>query len=116
MRTPGTISEDVDDQIEKAHGQDIIDSLSVLEATVPTFDEHIWPNLIEIFPIILLALRSRFAIIRQAAAKCFSTICDVITTEAMHFLVDQILPLLADPVSLHNRQGTTELIYREFSA
>jgi TATA-binding protein-associated factor len=107
----GKIDEETDNEIEKSYGQDIIDSLSVLEATVPTFDENLWPKLIEIFPIILLALRSRFAIIRQAAAKCVSTVCDVITVESMHFVIDQVIPLLSDPLSLHNRQGATELIY-----
>ena len=49
----------------------MIDSFSVLEAIVPTFHESLWPKFKEIFPMIILALRSRFAIIRQAAAKCF---------------------------------------------
>ncbi|KAK0458447.1 SNF2 superfamily chromatin remodeling protein [Desarmillaria tabescens] len=84
---------------------DIIDSLSVLEAIVPALHEDIWPRLTELFPKILLALRSRFAIIRQTSAKCFATICDVMTPEAMRYVIENVVPLLG------NRQGATELIF-----
>lgn len=99
--------------IEKQYGQDVIDSLSVLEAVAPSFDSGLWPRLAEILPILDLALRSRFAIIRQAAARCFATICDVMTAESMRYVVEKIVPLLGDPLVLANRQGATELIYRE---
>jgi TATA-binding protein-associated factor len=61
-----------------------------------------------------LALRSRFAIIRQSAARCFATICDVMTLEAMRYVVEHLVPLLGDPLVLANRQGATELIYRSY--
>ncbi|KAM6500628.1 SNF2 superfamily chromatin remodeling protein [Amanita muscaria] len=97
--------------IEKQFGQDVIDSFSVLEAVVPTFHAGVWPKLAETFPMIKLALQSRFAIIRQSAAKCLATICEVMTTEAMRFVVEDIVPLLGDPLVLTNRLGATELIY-----
>ncbi|KAF9019159.1 hypothetical protein BDZ89DRAFT_1139528 [Hymenopellis radicata] len=37
--------EDCDKLIEKQFGQDVIDSLSVLEAVVPTLHEDVWPGL-----------------------------------------------------------------------
>jgi TATA-binding protein-associated factor len=80
---------------------------------VPTFHAGVWPKLTETFPMIKLALQSRFAIIRQSAAKCLATICEVMTTEAMRFVVEDIVPLLGDPLVLTNRLGATELIYRE---
>lgn len=100
--------------IEKHYGQDVIDSLSVLEAVVPTLHAELWPNLAKIFPMMSLALRSRFAIIRQAAARCFATICDVMTSEAMRYVIEKVVPLLGDPLVLANRQGATELIYRSY--
>ncbi len=84
----------------------------MLEAIVPALHEDIWPRLTELFPKILLALRSRFAIIRQTSAKCFATICDVMTPEAMRYVIENVVPLLGDPLSLSNRQGATELIFR----
>lgn len=103
-----------DSLIEKQFGQDVIDSLSVLEAVVPTFHEELWPKLVETFPMLDLALRSRFAIIRQSAARCFATICDVMTSEAMRYVIENLVPLLGDPLVLSNRQGATELMYRSW--
>lgn len=61
-----------------------------------------------------LALTSRFAIIRQSAARCFATLCDVMTSEAMRYVIENIVPLLGDALVLANRQGATELMYREW--
>jgi TATA-binding protein-associated factor len=103
-----------DDLVAKQFGQDVIDSLSVLEAVVPTLHQGLWPKLFEIFPMITLALQSRYAIIRQSASRCFATVCDVMTSEAMHYAIENVVPLLGDPLVLSNRQGATELIYRSF--
>ncbi|TFK42701.1 SNF2 superfamily chromatin remodeling protein [Crucibulum laeve] len=97
--------------IEKQCGQDVIDSLSVLEAVAPTFHGDLLPKLSQTFPMMHLALRSRFAIIRQSAARCFATICDVMTADAMKYVIEHIIPLLGDPIIMTNRQGATELIY-----
>ncbi|KAJ7261289.1 hypothetical protein B0H12DRAFT_1048120 [Mycena haematopus] len=100
-----------DDRIQKQFGQDVIDSLSVLDAVAPTFHPELWPKLAETFPMIHVALTSRFAIIRQCAARCFATLCDVMTSEAMRYVIENIVPLLGDPLVLANRQGATELMY-----
>ena len=104
---------DADILIEEQYGQDVIDSFSVLEAVVPTFHQDLWPRLAETFKVMELALHSRFAIIRQSAARCFATICDVMTSDAMHFVVEHIIPLIGDPLVLAHRQGATELVYRQ---
>ncbi|KIM49246.1 hypothetical protein M413DRAFT_438417 [Hebeloma cylindrosporum] len=104
-------SQESDILIERQYGQDVIDSLSVLEVVIPSFHENLWPKLCEIFPLIDLALQSRFAIVRQAAARCFATICDLMTPEAMRHVIEKVLPLVQDPLVLTNRQGATELIY-----
>ncbi|EMD34416.1 hypothetical protein CERSUDRAFT_117290 [Gelatoporia subvermispora B] len=101
----------MDSALEKQFGQDLIDSFSVLDAVVPTFHEELWSKFREIFPMFTLALRSRFAIIRQCGARCFATICDAMTIEAMKFVVQSVLPFLGDTSNLSNRQGATELIY-----
>lgn len=100
--------------MEKRYGQDVIDSLSVLEAVSPALDPTLWPKIAELFPAIAIALRSKFAIIRQTAARCFATICEVMTVEAMRFVIEQLIPLIGDAVVLSNRQGSAEAIYRAF--
>jgi TATA-binding protein-associated factor len=103
----------MDKSMEKQHGQDVIDSLSVLEAVVPTLREELWPKVHELFPALGLALRSKFAIVRQAAARCFASICDIMPVEAMHFVIEDVLPHLGDVTALANRQGAAELVYSE---
>ncbi|KAH7927090.1 hypothetical protein BV22DRAFT_1193901 [Leucogyrophana mollusca] len=102
---------DADTLMDKQYGQDVIDSLSVLEAVAPTLHADLWPKLAELFPVMTVALRSRYAIIRQSAARCFATICNVMTSDAMLFVIENIIPLLGDPVVLSNRQGAAEVIY-----
>lgn len=97
----------------KSYGQDVIDSLSVLDAVVPALHADLHPQILELLPMLLIALRSRFAIIRQSSARCLATICDVVTVEGMRFVIEKVIPLLGDPLSLSNRQGAAELIYRE---
>jgi TATA-binding protein-associated factor len=105
---------DVDVVISKSLGQDVIDSLSVLEAVLPTLHDELRPKLSDLFPMLSLTLCSRFAIIRQASAKCFATICCVMTMESMLFVVEKIIPFIGDSVNLAHRQGATELIYRSY--
>ncbi|EGN96198.1 hypothetical protein SERLA73DRAFT_170610 [Serpula lacrymans var. lacrymans S7.3] len=103
--------QEADNLMEKQFGQDVIDSLSVLEAVVPTLHPDLWPKLSELFPVMASALQSRYAIIRQSAARCFAAVCDVMTSEAMRFVIENIIPVLGDPVVLSNRQGAAEVIY-----
>lgn len=107
---------EADALMDKQYGQDVVDSLSVLEAVVPTFHADLWPKLAELFPAINMALRSRYAIIRQAAARCFATICNVMTSDAMRFVIEKIIPLLGDAIVLSNRQGAAEVVYRMCSS
>ena len=102
----------VNNLIATSLGQDVIDSLSVLEAVVPTLHGELRHKLSELFPMLSLILRSRYAIIHQSAARCFSTICEIMTTDAMLVVVENIIPFISDSSKLHNRQGATELIYR----
>lgn len=111
---PSDSTSKADNLMEKQYGQDVIDSLSVLDAVVPTFHEELWPKFHELFPMVGLALRSRFAIIRQCAARCFATMCDVMTMAAMRYAIEKVVPYLGDSLNLTNRQGATELVYREY--
>ncbi|KZV99116.1 hypothetical protein EXIGLDRAFT_258645 [Exidia glandulosa HHB12029] len=106
--------EDMPDDQMKADpgvGQSVLDALTVLSTVVPTLHESLRPRVKELFPCVATALRSRYAIVRQAAARCFAEICNVLTVEGMHFLVETIIPFLGDPSLVANRQGTVELIY-----
>ncbi|KAM5540284.1 hypothetical protein V8D89_006103 [Ganoderma adspersum] len=62
----------------KREDQDVIDSLSVLEAVMPTFHAHLSHHSVELFLHVILPLRSRFVVVRQSAAHCFSTGLDAL--------------------------------------
>ncbi|KAM5538909.1 hypothetical protein V8D89_007404 [Ganoderma adspersum] len=82
----------------KREGQDVIDSLSVLEAVVPTFHVHLSHHFVELFPHVILPLRSRFVVVRQSAARCFWT-----------YVIETVVPFLDGASVLVNRQCAVEL-------
>jgi len=111
------LADDADEilgQPKSSRGQDILDSLTLLNTILPTLHESLYSRVAELFPLVAKALRSRFALVRQVAAECFSQACSVMTVDAMRFLIVTIMPFLGDPKVVAHRQGTIELIYREF--
>ena len=81
---------------------------------MPTLHRELWPRIRELFPMIVMALRSRFAIIRQSATRCFAAICDVMTVDAMRFVIETVLPFLGDTLIDSNRQGAMELVFSTY--
>ncbi|KAL1974098.1 hypothetical protein VTN31DRAFT_5658 [Thermomyces dupontii] len=96
---------------ENELGQEIVDGLSTLRALLPKFDSGLFPWVIDLMPIVAKALQSELSVIRYAAAKCFATICSVITVEGMTMLVEKVLPTISNALDVHHRQGAIECIY-----
>ncbi|GKZ18038.1 TATA-binding protein-associated factor mot1 [Aspergillus brasiliensis] len=92
-------------------GQEVVDGLSTLRALLPKFDKGLHPWIVGLMPLIVKALQCRLSVIRYAAAKCFATVCSVITVEGMTMLVEKVLPTINDPLDVHHRQGAVECIY-----
>ncbi|PYH43195.1 DNA-binding ATPase [Aspergillus saccharolyticus JOP 1030-1] len=92
-------------------GQEVVDGLSTLRALLPKFDRGLHSWVIGLMPLIIKALQCRLSVIRYAAAKCFATICSVISVEGMTMLVEKVLPTINDPLDVHHRQGAVESIY-----
>jgi TATA-binding protein-associated factor len=61
------------------------------------------------------AIQCRFSVIRFAAARCFASMCKANLASGMKFMVESILPIVADQHDLKRRQGATECIYRIYS-
>ncbi|KAF3308689.1 TATA-binding protein-associated factor mot1 [Orbilia oligospora] len=97
-------------------GQEIIDGLSTIRALLPKFHRDLHSHIISLFPYIIKALRSRFSVLRYAAAKCFATICSIITIDGMKTMVTDILPSISNGLEIRTRQGIIELIYHLISA
>lgn len=92
-------------------GQETVDGLSTLRTLVPKFDHGLYPWVLELAPTIAKSLQSELSVIRYAAAKCFATICSVISVEGMTMLVEKVLPNINNPVDTHWRQGVIECVY-----
>lgn len=96
---------------ENELGQEVVDGLSTLRALLPKFDPGLYSWVIGLMPLIAKALQCRLAVIRYAAAKCFATICSVITVDGMTMLVEKVLPTINNALDVHHRQGAIECIY-----
>jgi TATA-binding protein-associated factor len=103
---PSTIT-DSDDTF----GQTIVDGLSTLRALVGKFSPDLYPFVIDLLPIIAKALKCNLAVLRYTAAKCFSTICSVMTVQGVTMLVESVLPSIGNPMDVRCRQGAIECIY-----
>lgn len=93
-------------------GQDIVDTFTTLSAVTAYVDPQLHPQITYLIPIILFAIRNRFAVIRHAAAKSVAIISDVATVQGMKSVVELVLPYLGDP-SVAKRQGAVEVVARE---
>jgi TATA-binding protein-associated factor len=92
-------------------GQEVVDGLSTLRAFVPKFHPDLLPFVSELLPVIAKALQSNLAVLRYAAAKCFSTVCSVMTVQGITMLVEKVLPSINNPLDVNCRQGGIECIY-----
>ncbi|KAG9012882.1 TATA-binding protein-associated factor mot1 [Tulasnella sp. 427] len=100
---------DLKERDEVESGQSVVDNLTVIQGIAPHLHQDLLNHITGIFPYILGALNSRYCVIRNCAARCFATLCDVFTAEAMHYVVDNVLPRLQAP-TVYTRQGAMELI------
>ncbi|PGH30169.1 TATA-binding protein-associated factor [[Emmonsia] crescens] len=106
----GDLPPDIKDP-DNETGQEVVDGLSTLRALVPKFHPGIYPWIINLMPIIAKSLQCELSVIRYAAAKCFATICSVISVEGMTMLVEKVLPNINNALDVHCRQGVIECIY-----
>ncbi|KIW24153.1 uncharacterized protein PV07_09885 [Cladophialophora immunda] len=103
-------------QVDEEQGQSLVDAMSALRTLSPTLDAGLHAWVLSLSPLIGKAMRSRLSVIRYSAAKCFATICSVITVEGMTRLVQDVLPNINNPLDLRDRQGITECVYHLIQA
>ncbi|KAK4985969.1 hypothetical protein LTR28_002064, partial [Elasticomyces elasticus] len=84
----GELPSDITDPDSTA-GQEAIDAMSTIRAFVPTFHPDLHPFVLGLLPLVAKALQSRLAVLRYAAAKCFASICSVITVRGFTMLVER---------------------------
>ena len=105
----GPFPEELENE-ENELGQDVVDALSVLRALVPNMHPDLYGFVDDMMPMVLEALICRYSVFRYIAAKCFATICSVMTVKGMTTLVEKLLPSIGSP-DLYRRQGAIECVY-----
>ncbi|KAM0754707.1 hypothetical protein T439DRAFT_368083, partial [Meredithblackwellia eburnea MCA 4105] len=95
---------------DEAKGQDLLDCLTVLPAGAQKLGESLHGRLAALFPLLSIAARSKFAIVRHAVARCFASLCNILPTEGLRHVVELVLPVIADPLNIDHRRGAMEVV------
>jgi len=96
---------------ENTIGQEAIDAMSTLRALVATLDVTLHEWVLNLLPFVARALQCRLSVLRYTAAKCFASVCSVITVQGFTMLVEQVLPPINNAHDVIHRQGAIECIY-----
>ncbi|KAI9711455.1 MAG: TATA-binding protein-associated factor mot1 [Chrysothrix sp. TS-e1954] len=96
---------------EPADGQAVVDALSTLRVLVSRLHPALHSFVMELMPLVTCALKSKLAVIRYAAAKCFASICSVVDVEGFTTLMRDVLPSITNAHDPYQRQGAIECIY-----
>ncbi|WFD29083.1 TATA-binding protein-associated factor mot1 [Malassezia sp. CBS 17886] len=95
---------------DDAAGQAVLDACAVLEAAVPAMHAAPCAALAPLLRTLVAMSQSDTAVVRTAAARCFSVLTRYLTEASMHLLVEDVVPLLGDGKHLVARQGAMEMI------
>ncbi|GMM51207.1 DNA-binding ATPase [Starmerella bacillaris] len=107
-----TNEDNADGVNDPENGQVLIDSMAVLHSLVPFFDRALYPEIFEYMPALLKILFSKFSVVRHVAARCIASICKVMPTKSLTFVVDVILKTkITDASNVYVRQGSIEAVY-----
>ena len=96
---------------EATLGQEVVDAMSTLRALMPSLDSALHEWVLEMLPYIASALQSKLSVLRYTAAKCFATVCSVITVQGFTMLVEKVLSAINNAHEVVWRQGAIECIY-----
>lgn len=102
----------LDDSLaQETRGQDLVDCLTSLRLVAPCLDASLHGRIIALFPALIVALQSRFTVVRNAAARTLAALCNVATEDGMRVVVDEVVPLVGDAERVYSRQGAVEAIH-----
>lgn len=108
---PEELPADITDVEQSMLGQQVVDAFSILRAIVPKLNSDLYAFVENLAPLIAKALRTQLGVLRYSAAKCFATICSVLTVSGFTMLVEKVLPSIGNALDVRCRQGAIECIY-----
>lgn len=93
-------------------GQEVLDCLTVVGAITPLLSASAQATVGQLLPHLVVAIQSSFALVRHVAANTYSVLCDCMPEAGFQSVIKDIVPLVADPLSLNRRRGAVEVITR----
>jgi len=93
--------------------QSLIDALTTLQVVLPLLPSELHPHIEELVPGVVTAIKSSYAVVRNAAGKTLAIVCRSMPQQGMRIVLDELLPLLGDTRNLVHRQGAMEAIWGE---
>ncbi|KAF2719417.1 SNF2 family DNA-dependent ATPase domain-containing protein [Polychaeton citri CBS 116435] len=106
----GDLPADIRDPNED-FGQQVVDALSTLRALIASLDPSLYGWVLQLLPSVTRALQNKLAVLRYIAAKCFASVCSVITVQGFTMFVENVSPHITNPHEVAWRQGAVECIY-----
>ncbi|KAL3498161.1 hypothetical protein ACH5RR_040893 [Cinchona calisaya] len=90
--------------------QMLINNIQVVRSITPMVDETLRPKLLTLLPCIFRCVRHSHVAIRLAASRCIMTMAKSMTLDVMASVIENVLPMLGDMLSVHARQGAGMLV------
>lgn len=98
-------------EVTDKEGQSVIDSFELIKTVFPWIVSSLRDSILSNVNILLQGLSSSVAVFRYSSSKCLASIISTCPTLGFQILVEQILPMLNNPLEVTQRQGSIECIY-----
>ncbi|PKA51093.1 putative chromatin-remodeling complex ATPase chain [Apostasia shenzhenica] len=98
------------DNSESGDPQDLINNIQVIRSVAPLVAEPLKPRLLTLLPSVLGCLRHCHVAVRLAASRCITSVAKSMKAGVMGVIIEKVVPMLADSLSVHARQGAGMLV------
>ncbi|XP_051151489.1 TATA-binding protein-associated factor BTAF1 isoform X2 [Andrographis paniculata] len=90
--------------------QILINNIQVVRSIAPFLDFTLRHKLLTLLPCIFRCVRHSHIAVRLAASRCITAMAKSMTMDVMGPLIENVVPMLGDMVSVHARQGAGMLV------
>ncbi|XP_001359276.3 TATA-binding protein-associated factor 172 [Drosophila pseudoobscura] len=94
---------------------ELIGSLQLIETAAPHLHQALHPQMYALLPSLGFIVRHPLKAMRHMAARCIAVLAEINACLTMHFVVQELLPMLGKIEQLIERQGAVEAIERVVS-
>lgn len=88
----------------------LINNIQVVRSLAPLLDEALRPKLLVLLPCIFRCVRHSHIAVRLAASRCIVTMAKSMAGDVMIPVIENVVPMLGDMMSILSRQGAGMLV------